>query len=291
MPCKLCGSLKIKDKYLIERFKPAFKIVQCETCCFEFQSLSSEQASFYYDEAYYNGSAEYSYVDERKLEEASRFVWKRRVRKLKECDQSKAEKPAFLDIGCSFGGLLQTASEAGYTPYGVEISEYSGAYSRKRFGADKIMTGNIETLPLPRDSFSVVTMIEVIEHLADPAAALSNIYQSMRDGGVVLIQTADMAGMQAVLAGKNYHYYLPGHLSYFTRSNLEKALLKTGFSKTRFVGGVEFGLLPKLLKSRKSFKSWKDYRHWLRISFYHGLSKLVIGGLHMTSSMVMLAWK
>jgi len=286
--CPLCGDEALFFR-TIDRWDPPLRIYRCPGCGFQFQDVSSSRAKGWYDEAYYTGQAVYSYQDERKNKQASMAVWRSRVRFLKRWERSPGPK-RWLDVGCAFGGLLEAASLAGYEPYGLEISEYAGGYAKQVF-PDHIWIGDIETYPLPENFFSVVSLVEVIEHLADPMAALVRIYASLQEGGVALIQTADMDGLQARIQGARYHYYLPGHLSYFDRHNLAAVLKKVGFSRVKYVGGVEFGLLPKLVKSRASFRSFWDYRHWIRISLYHLLSKITLGPWHLTSSMVMIAWK
>jgi len=291
MICPLCGAGDTVFKYRIARFTPPFDIYECRACRFQFRDRTGLDAYSYYDQGYYEGGKEFTYTDERRLEEASRIVWRARMKRLKRRDHSGAEEPAFLDIGCSFGGLMQIAEEQGYRAYGAEVSEYSGGYARKRFGGDRIFTGSIEDIALPEGKFSAAAMIEVIEHIADPRKALENIARAMRPGGVFLVQTADMDGLQARRAKDMYHYYLPGHLSYFDRHNLRNLLMESGFSRTQYIGGVEFGLLPKLLKSRASFSRFSEYIKWVRISFYHWMSKITLGPWHLTSSMVILAWK
>ena len=290
MHCRLCGEAEMLLKYEITRFDPAFNVYECASCGFLQQDISENEAYDFYDEAYYRGKKAYSYIDERNMEKASREVWKARFRHWKKLEHAGIPR-RFLDVGCSFGGLMQTGMEAGYESYGAEVSAYSGAYARERFGEKHVFTGNIERISLPKDFFNIVSMIEVIEHLYNPRKAVENIFASLKEKGLLVIQTANMAGLQAQKAGADYHYFLPGHLSYFNRFNLERLLLETGFSKTRFVGGVEFGLLPKLLKSQYSFKNSKDYLKWFKIAVYHLMSRIPLGKQRLTSSMVMLAWK
>lgn len=295
LTCRLCGGTRVHKKFDVAfpgGKKGSFPVYECAACKFQFRDIPEKEAYSFYGEDYYRGKAAFSYIDERKNEPASRAVWKARVKRLAAKDQSKVSAgKSFLDVGCSFGGLMQVAKEAGYEPFGAEVSRYSGDYARKRFGEKNVFIGNIENIRLPRDRFSVVTMIEVIEHLFRPGTALRKLHSSMKKGGVLLVQTADMSGLQAVMAGPKYHYYLPGHLSCFTRKNLENALRNAGFSRLKFYGGVEFGLLPKLVKSAATFRKASDYLKWFRIAFYHILSKVRIGGRGMTSSMVVLAWK
>jgi len=195
----------------------------------------------------------------------------------------------FLDIGCAFGGLL-SAADGRFIPYGIGMSTYAGAHARRLFG-DNIHIGTLEDNPFRDGMFSVITMIEVLEHIADPVPAVKECFRLLRDGGLLVIQTANMAGLQARILKDRYAYFMPGHLSYFSKHNLTELLTHTGFSRIKAFHPVEFGLLPKLLKSRSSFISPLDYRRWLRIALYHWLGKMRAGPLAATSSLVLYAFK
>ncbi|MCE9598072.1 MAG: class I SAM-dependent methyltransferase [Spirochaetia bacterium] len=239
-----------------------------------------------YSEDYYSGKADYTYKDERKQERFERFVWKARLNRIKEFVPAPAD---FLDVGCAYGGLALEAASMGYSSQGLDLSGHAVNEAKKR--GLKAKQGRItDGLFAPR-SIDIVTMIEVIEHLEDPQASLAELSRMIRPGGLLVIQTANFEGQQAKRGGSNYHYYLPGHLFYFSKSNLTRLLRANGFSKTLFFPGVEFGLLPKLLKSRGNFQTPRDYAKWLRISWYHAMSKLAAGSFAMTSAMVLYAFR
>jgi SAM-dependent methyltransferase len=141
------------------------------------------------------------------------------------------------------------------------------------------------------NGFHIVSMIEVIEHLPDPRAALTELARVMHPEGLLIIQTANMDGLQAKRAGEAYHYFLPGHLVYFSRKTLTRLLLECGFENTAIFYPCEFGLLPKLKKSRGNFKTLPDYRAWFRIAWYHLRSKIHWGDFALTSGMVVYARK
>lgn len=286
--CPLCSNRELVVHHIISRYTPPFRTERCLHCGFIFMNppLRKSTRATLYRKGYYTGHAEYAYYDERKAEKHSKYVWEKRVEKIR----SFVKTGNVLDIGCAFGGFLKTLSRY-YTPYGIDISPYAGTEAQAAFGENNIHIGTLGDHPFRRDFFSVITMIEVLEHIAEPARAVSECYELLRDGGLLVIQTANMNGLQARILGKRYQYFLPGHLSYFNKYNIEMLLEKTGFSKIKFFHPVEFGLLPKLLKSRYNFTSILDYRKWFRITLYHLLSKIRYRAFALTSSMVVYAIK
>jgi len=137
----------------------------------------------------------------------------------------------------------------------------------------------------------VITLIEVIEHLEKPQLVFNKLSAILKKDGLLVIQTADFEGLQAKECGSSYHYYLPGHLYYYSFSNLKNILIKNGFSHFIPFFGVDFPLYAKLLKSRGNFKSPKDYLKWFTISLYHLKSKIRIRSERLTSSLVLYAFK
>jgi SAM-dependent methyltransferase len=285
--CHLCKNFNIKDFYLIEKFKFPFNISKCESCNFIFMNppFKKEIRDDFYNKDYYTGHADYSYFDERKSKKFSDFVYNKRI----DFINKYIEKGNFLDIGSSFGGLLESA-ERYYTPHGIDISDYAVEYisSRKGYPVHK---GGLDNHPFEKDYFSVITMIELIEHLEDPVFAIKEVYNLLEDNGLFVIQTANMNSLQAKKYKSEYHYFLPGHLSYFTKENLKNILLEIGFTRVKIYQPVEFGLLPKLKKSRGDFKKFIDYKSWIRIILYHFLGKIHWGNFSATASMVIYAFK
>lgn len=286
--CPLCKQNDISFLYTIAHSKPPFTVYQCHDCKFIFMNppLSKESETILYDEGYYTGNADYTYYDERNVEKYAQYVWNARLKTIRKYIKTGN----FLDVGCSFGGFLNTASKY-YTVYGIEPSQYSGKYAQQRFGKDVIHIGTLFDHPFTHNSFQVITMIEVLEHIRNPFEALEECYRICANDGLLVIQTANMDGLQAKLQKEKYGYFLPGHFSYFTKQNITAALVKVGFKKIKVFQPVDFGLLPKLLKSRMNFTKIRDYKSWLRIALYHYLSKLHAGNLAATSSMVVYAFK
>lgn len=284
--CPLCSSEEIEFSHNFHYKNIPLSIYVCSECSFQFMnpSLSDASIASLYSDEYYAGEADYSYTDERKSEQFSRHVWDARIRTIRRW----VKEGNFLDIGCSFGGFLSRASRY-FTPYGIEISPYSASYAQEC--GITVHTGSLNDTPFDENFFSVITMIEVIEHLKDPLKTASYCYSRLKQGGIAVIQTADMNAHQARRAGKSYHYYLPGHVSYYSEENLRLLLLQTGFKKIKVYRPVDFGLLPKLKKMRGNFTTIADYRRWIGTSLYHISGHFKKEGIPLTSSMVLYAQK
>ncbi len=285
--CPLCGSIDIKHKYHIDRYKLEFDVDICRSCGFIFMNplFSDDLIEDFYSEDYFKGRADYSYLDEREIKKYSQYVWNKRIKVI----HKYVKDGNFLDVGCSFGGLLESAAKY-YKPYGIELSDYAFSHAAQQFG-ENIHHGTLNDNSFGDCFFSAITMIELIEHLPEPVFAINECYRLLCTGGVLVVQTANMDGKQARDLQEKYEYFMPGHLSYFTARNLSMILKSAGFSKIKIYYPVEFGILPKLLKSRGSFTKFSDYKAWFRISSYHMKSKLHFGNFAMTSSMVIYAVK
>lgn len=286
--CEICNG-SMEYLYTIERFSNPFSIVCCKTCGLQRQEPIPDNSKDLYDQSYYEGSAEYSYHDERKSYFYDRYVWKARLKQI----QKFIEPPAMLlDAGCAFGGFLREAEMSGFKSAGIEPSDFASEAARRQ-GINIIAPtlDQIDSNVVADASVDVLTMIEVIEHLDNPQACFEQIQRIVKPNGLLVIQTANFLGLQAKQAGSSYHYYLPGHLYYYSTANLRLLLKTYGFSRIIIYRPVDFGLLPKLLKSRGSFKKATDYFRWLRIIFYHLKGKISFRDFSLTSSMVIYAFR
>jgi SAM-dependent methyltransferase len=290
MKCSICGSDNVKFFERSERYN--FDVYMCFDCRvgFRYPMPSKEEVSNFYSKEYYTGNSYYSYLDERRVKGSS-FVWRERIDKLIKIYEgfNKIKPSNIIDIGCSFGGLLLEASKFGLKPYGVEISSYSSYYARRR--GIEVFEGHLDDVDLPKGFFDIATMVEVIEHLDNPLKSVKKVFESLREGGVFLVQTANILGLQSRFYGGRYHYYIPGHLHYFSNVGLRKLLKSVGFREVLEFYPVEFGLLPKLIKVYLNASGLDRYLKLVKTGMYHVLGKVKVGNLTLMSSMVVVGIK
>jgi SAM-dependent methyltransferase len=68
---------------------------------------------------------------------------------------------SFLDVGCGRGELMRVAQAIGYRPV-------RGTEAVPELCNDNVVQASIDSLPFPDKAFSVVTCVDVIEHVLEP---------------------------------------------------------------------------------------------------------------------------
>lgn len=147
---------------------------------------------------------------------------------LSEIEELKPGRGRLLDVGAAGCQLLATAAERGWDVEGVEISRAFVAYSRERFSFP-IHEGELRTAGLPAESFDVVVMSHVIEHLAQPAADLAEASRVLRPGGLLVVECPDFNCPFRILLRSRWWFFVPGHVNHFTHRSLAALLRSLGF--------------------------------------------------------------
>ncbi len=100
-----------------------------------------------------------------------------------------------LDIACGTGyGAAELALNAASVT-GVDISEEAIGYAREHFARPNLTFEHApaQSIPLPDASFDLITAFEVIEHLEDWRALLSEVKRLLAPGGQFLVSTPNKA--------------------------------------------------------------------------------------------------
>jgi len=133
----------------------------------------------------------------------------------------------FVDLGCWTGSLLVGARERGWDVVGIEPSKWGSDRARER-GLD-VRSTEWNKHGLPAGDFRLVAMCDVLEHLIDPGAALTEISRLLEPGGVLLLTVPDVGSRLARLLSRRWWSVLPMHVQYFTRDSLKQLLEAHGY--------------------------------------------------------------
>ena len=107
-----------------------------------------------------------------------------------------------LDVGCGPGTItadlaaLVTPGEVVALEREASILDEARAVAAER-GLDNVtpMVGDVYHLDFPHDAFDVVHAHQVLQHLADPVAALVEMARVTRPGGTLAVRDADYSAM------------------------------------------------------------------------------------------------
>jgi 2-polyprenyl-3-methyl-5-hydroxy-6-metoxy-1,4-benzoquinol methylase len=177
---------------------------------------------------------------------------------------------SFLDIGGGIGNFAAWLAERGVTSYMTDIDGSAVAAARER-GVQAVESKDLDSL-VPVDGVDAVTLWDVVEHVADPAAFVSEALTRLRPGGVLFFETPDarfplrkaVLGVRAASGGrvdKTAALYYWEHKVYFTERGMAMMLGRIGAR----VVGVERWTSPrakmtKLLGSDQALGTSAFYR-------------------------------
>jgi SAM-dependent methyltransferase len=132
-----------------------------------------------------------------------------------------------IDMGCWTGSFLVAAEEAGWDAIGLEPSRWASARARER--GLRVLTDELSSELLQQESFRLVVMTDVLEHLADPGSALTRVAELLEPGGALWLTVPDAGSPLARILGSRWWSVLPMHLQYFTRASVDRLLRAHGF--------------------------------------------------------------
>ncbi len=181
------------------------------------------------------------------------------------------KKGKLLDIGCSNGEFMWLAKKAGFDTSGVELNKRTADIARNN-GLD-VFCGTLDEGAFPSGSFDYIYMGDLIEHVSDPLATLSEAKRLLRPGGTIIIVTPNLDCFWSMATFRLYEWFgipwasltPPYHLFQFSRYNLNKMLAGNGFTMVANLFGSQLRLRYELgsLHLLKRFKARKDSRSFL----------------------------
>jgi SAM-dependent methyltransferase len=141
-----------------------------------------------------------------------------------------------LDVGCGTGERLCRFARAGYQVRGLEIQPDLVRYVREHLGF-KADVGTLDSVVYPADSFDLVTICWVIEHLIDVKTVLEKIRRMLKPNGWIMAEVPLSDSLQSGLLRGRWSVYreAPRHIGIPSRSGLERAFSNSGFTGFRIL--------------------------------------------------------
>lgn len=146
-----------------------------------------------------------------------------------------------LDAGCGSGRNMVELARYG-TISGIEVSPDSVRVARER-GAGEVREGSITSMPFEDASFDLAVCLDVIEHLEDDRAALSELRRVVAVGGALIVTVPAYPWLWSS------HDTVNQHQRRYTRGSLLSAANDAGWRAER-VTNFNSLLLPVAIAMR-----------------------------------------
>jgi ubiquinone/menaquinone biosynthesis C-methylase UbiE len=152
--------------------------------------------------------------------------------------------PRVLDIGCGEGHFAALLVRAGARVVAVDVAEEPLRRARDAHPELHDLRLLAPEAPLPFDdrSFDAVWAGEVIEHVADTSAWLSEVRRVLRSGGTLLLSTPDHGPLRLLsmaLCRRRFDAHFDPrseHVRFYTRRTLATLLADFGFERVEVLG-------------------------------------------------------
>jgi SAM-dependent methyltransferase len=132
-----------------------------------------------------------------------------------------------LDVGCGFGAFLEAAKSVGWRVFGVEVAFGPASIAARHHD---VFYGLLSDAPYEPNSFDVIRLNNVIEHVSSPRMLLRDIRRLLRPGGLLFISTPNVSSFTAALQGARWRYVQgENHIYLFSLRTIGKLLESSGF--------------------------------------------------------------
>ena len=138
-----------------------------------------------------------------------------------------------LDVGCGSGTLLGLLKQRGFRVTGLDFSAEAAAIAKAENGVD-VAVGTLEEAHFPAESFDVVTLFHVMEHVTTPRQVLAEVSRVLKPNGVAILQVPNIESWQFKIFGARwYGLDIPRHVIDYSRNSMLKLLADSGFVVNR----------------------------------------------------------
>ena len=125
-----------------------------------------------------------------------------------------------LDVGCATGGFLDYLHKQGLNKlYGIDIVEKYVNFANKSNYIVKL--GNAKSIPFNDNSIDLLIMDQLIEHLAEPAKALSEAKRVLVKGGLLCIGVPDALRYDKIYFFDFFWFLIREHIQHFDIEHLK----------------------------------------------------------------------
>lgn len=173
-------------------------------------------------------------------------AWRRARRTLRQI-RRHVRGGILLELGAGGGVFAATAGRRGFEPLAVEPDPVRADAIRDELGVPCLESLR-EVEELPDRLFDVVYHCDVLSHLRDPLAVFARLHALLRDGGLMVFETGNLADVDPRFYPDIPGFQFPDHLHLFGDRSLDELLRRSGFAR---IATRRWALGPALRTERR----------------------------------------
>jgi len=214
--------------------KNSYRLYRCPSCGLVETKLGIPYKQFvrkFYDRGYFlgdNGAGAYkNYEKDKPYITANMRSVLSRIRLFKQ-------KGMLLDVGSAYGYFVELTLQNGFDAYGFDPSSHAVSHVLKEV-RNRIYQHSVSEASYKKQSFDVISMLDVFEHLSDPISDLKKLRSFLKDDGIIVIATGDTGSLAARFLKRRWTFYIPPqHLFFFNKKTITETLQRAGFVPLSF---------------------------------------------------------
>lgn len=205
LECYVCNRT-IEPELVLKNVKDGWHIMRCPECDLTFAHPQPDSGTI---TAYYNGlySDLASKYDEQKMEAIRHSVrgYLLTLRRHKQIGPGTS----FLDLGGGLGYYAKAFTENGLSVTLVEQDPVSVKFAQNVLKLEKVLKKSAEEFFRENhEKYDVIFLRHVIEHATNPSHVIQEIKKCLNDGGILIIETDNNAGVEILLRPGPAKFYL-----------------------------------------------------------------------------------
>jgi SAM-dependent methyltransferase len=187
---------------------------------------------------------------------------------------------SLLDIGCGKGFFLSFMRRSDWRVFGIEASSSDIGFASEHLKLNGIHRAEWPCrLPQERQ-FDVITMFHVIEHLANPVAALAAVSTILKPSGILVLETPNVESWPARIFRRHWVALdAPRHLAVFSETGIERCAQRAGLHVLNLTS-----YSPSIMEYSESLR-YALRRSWPRRRIFFNANPRVAGAANTSCAM------
>jgi SAM-dependent methyltransferase len=145
-------------------------------------------------------------------------------------EHSRVRGGRLLEVGCSSGYQLRAFKDAGkFSVEGLDIDRSATDFARHVLALE-VWQGTLLEAGLPNDTYDMVVLFNVLEHLLDPVVELREVARILRPGGRLALKVPNADSLQRRAFGRRWQIAreAPRHVLIPSKQGVATLLARAG---------------------------------------------------------------